>query len=187
MRNEPSHYHTYLPRPFDIEPTLTEWEVALAEISFPQSWSGSEKIRDCWFKFISKFKEAELKRFEKLVREGYLPSSGWLEKLKRSGQVYIPSFVGCKAGGIHNDPWALDADDSDIEGKDYSRTEYTNLTTLVEFLNKARREEKGEKFKITSNGYLTIGLRRSESILLDIDLAEVLNTPNIVVIEHIVT
>ena len=43
MRNQPSHYHTYLPRPFDIEPT--EWEVALAEISFPQSWSGSEKIR----------------------------------------------------------------------------------------------------------------------------------------------
>ena len=67
------------------------------------------------------------------MREGYLPSSGWLEKLQRSGRVYIPTFVACKARGIQNDPWALGADDSDIEGKDYSRTEYTNLTTLVEF------------------------------------------------------
>ena len=172
MRNQPCHYHIHFPRPFDIEPT--EWKVAIAEISFPQSGSGSEKIRDGWYKFISTFKEAELKRFEKLVREGYLPSSGWLEKLQRSGRVYIPTFVACKARGIQNDPWALGADDSDIEGKDYSRTEYTNLTTLLEFLNKARLEEMGGKFKITSNGYVTIGLRKRETVLLDIYLAEVL-------------
>ena len=108
------------------------------------------------------------------MREGYLPSSGWLEKSKQSGQVYIPAFVGCKAGGIQKDPWALDADDSDIEGKDYSRTEYTNLTTLLEFLNKARPKEMGGKFKITSDGYVAIGLRKRETVLLDIYLAEVL-------------
>ena len=111
------------------------------------------------------------------MREGYLSSSGWLEKLKRSGRVEIPSFVVCKTGSIEDNPWSLDPNDrldSDVEGQDYSRTEYTNLTTLVEFLNKGRPEEMGGRFKITSDGYVTIGLRKREKILLRDYLAEVL-------------
>ena len=39
--NTPSHYHTTLPRPFEIDPS--EWRVALYEITYPHTWNNVSK------------------------------------------------------------------------------------------------------------------------------------------------
>ena len=47
-KNTTSHYRTYLPRPSEVNPR--QWEVALAEIDFPQSWTETVKVKN-WFRF----------------------------------------------------------------------------------------------------------------------------------------
>lgn len=173
-KNTTSHYRTYLPRPLEVNPR--QWEVALAEINFPQSWSETVKVKNCWFEFFLTNQDAEFLRLEKLTKEGKI-SDDWRERWIEKGILPIPSFISCKSDSereVFEERYYGEDEEDDLTPS----TDYNGLESLIIMLNKKKPEEMIGDFKITSAGYVVVELRKRETIRFQEFLAQLLGFDN---------
>lgn len=169
-KNTTSHYRTYLPRALEVNPR--QWEVALAEINFPQSWAETVKVKNCWFRFFVSTQDGEFLRLEKLTREGKI-SDDWRNNWFKKGFLPVPNFMTCKTDKEQEEFEEEYYLDDDLE--DYTApSDYNGLESLIIMLNKRKPKEMIGNFKITSKGYVVVELRKRETIHFHEHLAQLL-------------
>lgn len=146
--NKTSNYKTLMPRAIEVN-DRRNYEVALVEICFPQSWKHGIQVEDCSFVYRPM-------RYNKSLHQR------WLNELQKQDIQSLKYKVA-------NDNLQAYINDTKkrygcTRGNYPAQTGLDDLQKLVKYLNSIRPSRMRGKFYITSKNHLGVELQRFESL-----------------------
>lgn len=157
FRNTTSKYRTYFPKPLELE-HFRNYECALVEITFPQTFRNSLNIQQCWFTYSSR-------SFSKKMRWMILNKLNNSNSQEEKKTHYLTGLKYARATIPYRSCVEIGEEDK----------EFHNLEDLVNYLNAVRPSQMQGNFGITpGTGLVYLRLRKPGVVKLTKTLAEAL-------------